>query len=384
MNAPFYRNSISLRQRLSQAAGMMGVVFTPPLSTSPSSMKRNYSCLVALSFAASITCAAPAADKSGDDDWAALQGVVSQAVAPQKGPNAAAVMSKQVTVLVAAADQCRDFGTKHATHKRASDSQCLEAIMLTRAWQSGDDAQKGRRTSAIQKELHDKTVTPQLRAELMALVDSVTVAKTPNLSRDQILSAHADSARGLITEFPDLPVGYYTLASIARDSAETQATAIAREILAMKAAPAPAKVSAQTILDRTALVGKSLRALTVPVTGVSATFNSSAGHPTLVYSWTANDLVGLQKAKKLVAKAPAGTVVIGVCLDTQVADAKAAAATNALPGSQLYDVLGRKGALAQALKLNDTGIIYVADSAGLIRTVAAHNNPNASAAFAGL
>lgn len=338
-------------------------------------MKHIYSLSCLALFGASLVLAAPP-DKSGDDDWASLQASVKQAGGPQGAGKAAAV-------LIAAADQCRDFAANHPTHKRASDSQCLEAMMLERGWQAGDESQKARRTAAVEKETHDKSVTPELRAELIALVDGVTILKTPNLSRDQVMSAHADSARGIIKEFPTLPVGCYALASVAHDSTEAQATAIAHEILALPQAPWAAKLSAQTILDRVALVGKPLRVVIAPIPGATAAFASAVDHATVIYTWTADDFVAIARAKTLAKKAPAGTAFVGICLDAKIDAAKAAAA-NALPGTQLYDPLGRKAAIAQALKLTDSGMIYVADSAGVVRTVTGHNNFNPTALFAGL
>lgn len=344
-------------------------------------MKRPVRSSLAFALFASALFADPAADKSADDEWTDLQTTIQQANSPTKAAN---LRASQQQALMAAADRCRDFAAKHPQHKRTKDSRCYEAILLERAWLNGDESQASRRVELARQMRHDKGVTPALRAELFALMDSVAIAKTPGLSREETLSAYAQSARDLVGEFPDLTVGYQALLAVARDSSESQASSIARELVGLPQTPPLARTAAQAMLDRAALLGQSIQSLTAALPEASLVFGEAKGRPLVLYTWVTNDMIGIDRAKAIAAKAPRGTKVVGVCLDAKIVAAKAAAASLALPGTQLYDKLGREAALARALGLTDSGMIYVADSAGTIRTVAGHNQADSVQLFAGL
>ncbi len=262
--------------------------------------------------------------------------------------------------LIDAADQFSAFAQHYPTHGKANDARCLEAIMLARAALAGDSSHESRRTATTAANLHDTNVTPSVRAELIATTDSISVVRGSYASLDATLAAYERSSRGLISEFPDLPNGYESLLGIARDSSDTHGAALAAEIATLAGAPEWIKAAAALLSRRFAMIGQPLPA------GIS----SSIGKPTIVYAWSLNDVGSRARARACAAKAPASVVFIGVCVDSDVSAAQSQAQSDNLPGIQVYDVKGADGAVAQALSITSSGVMYGADRSGTVRSVA--------------
>jgi hypothetical protein len=304
--------------------------------------------------------------------WAALQ---NAGTVPASAANPSAD-------LVADANRFKDFYTAFPNDAQAANARCEEGLALVRAWLAGDTSQEARRNRVLAQARHDKSIDPQLRAQLFALSDSVAIAKRPNLTRDDRLLAYESATRDLIAEFPDQSTGYESLLCIARDSSVKRGAALVQELLANKGTPDWVRTEAQHLADRLALRGQALSAIAPRTTDVAAALSPTQGHAVLLYTWVSADRVGILRAKATAAGAPSGTAAIGVCLDSGDLGAAKAAAAN-LPGEQIYDAAGAQGAFAQALKLTQPGLIYVADASGVIRSVNVQNDLDAVAALSG-
>lgn len=288
----------------------------------------------------------------------------------------------QITTLLSSADQFRAFYTAHPTHDKAKDAKCIEGILLLRAALAGDTSADARRTSTVAQIRNDRAVTPALRAELWATSDSVSVIRQRGLTRDQRLLGYEQSARGVMAEFPDLPNGYETLLHIAGDCGDAKGATLAAEVRNLRDAPGWVKAEAGVVAKRFGLVGQSLRSImSASATPVLA---DAAGHAVILYSWASRDVGSILRAALIPKSAPADAVIIGVCLDSGTTAAQAIAAARKLPGTQVYDSAGEKGAAVSALVMSASGLIYAADRSGVIRTVSAQTRLDSSAVFAGL
>jgi hypothetical protein len=302
-----------------------------------------------------------AASAAADSEWALLKELGR---ATGTGSNAAAELLRD-------ADRLKAFYTKYPTHAEAKNAKCLEALALVGAWLADDTTQDARRQQTVAEIRHDKSVTVSLRAELFALADSVAVAKRQDLSRENKLLAYEQATRALIAEFPEMPNGYEALLHIAHDSPESRAPVLAREVAGMSAAPTWVRAEAQVIVNRFALVGKAMRDLA----GSHPSLAIPTGDSLYIYSWSRSSVASIRRAKALAASAAGNSVIIGVCLDDgDIESSRARATAEGLPGEQIYDPLGSRGALASKLVLIEPGLIYRADAAGIVQSVSAQND----------
>jgi hypothetical protein len=293
--------------------------------------------------------------------------------------DASSVAPASVASMIDSADQLRDFYTKYPTSGQARNAKALEGLALTRAWLAGDESQATRREQVVADSRRDKSVDTPLRAELFALADSVVIAKTPGLSQAGRLLAYEQATRGVMAEFPGLPNGYESLLRIAHDSGEMRASVLAQELSGLGAAPAWVRTESQVILNRFALVGQSLLKVTAVVANSGDPISKTSGRPVLIYSWAKSSTSSQLRAKAFAAGA-GGTMILGVCLDGDEESARAQASTAGLPGDQIYEPQGARGAVAGKLFFTEPGLIYRADAAGIIQSVSAQNEPPPSSA----
>lgn len=299
-----------------------------------------------------------------DADWHALEVMLRQ---PRFGDSA----GKNGEDLVREADKFKDFVGKYPDHAKASDAKCYEAILLLRAQLDGDTLNYGRVQSAVARSLHDKSATSQVRAEMFALADTVAILQQPGQAPKSILAAFERASRKVMAEFPDLPNGYDSLAAIANDSDDAEGAALAKEVAAMSAAPAHARAAAQKVVERFDLDGKSVVTLLDGVPNATSLLGNRQ-QPVFVYAWSAAVPGSMRRAQALADNVGSKVGLVGICLDTDVAGAKTAAATAKLPGTLIYDSTGAAGEIASRLKLSAPGLMYEIDSNGTIVSTATH------------
>jgi hypothetical protein len=259
------------------------------------------------------------------------------------------------------ADEFRNRYADPKAEGKVSEAKAKEALELVEAIRLGDKSQDARLSQLASEVGADTKIPVRLRLQVASSVAYQAVDRgLPTTAR---LAAFETIARKHAREFPECPVVYETLVHLAEQNPDdSSAQKLARDVLAMTA-PKEIKAYAQLVLDRHALVGRSVAGLLDSKMAARV-----AGKPVILYSWSGKHLGLLSAIKAIKKQAPANTVFIGVCIDSDVAQAKATASTQSLPGELLYDAKGAEGDLAKVLVFSFPGIVYAADIHGKIRS----------------
>lgn len=270
-----------------------------------------------------------------------------------------------------AAAAAKAFAAEYPESAHAREAVRLEGKNILQAAMAGDVSQEARGREILKDIRGENTLPAKDRFELVALSELVRLRPLfPD--RDRFLPAYEESIRNQIIEFPKETAPYESLLRFAEnlpDEAETRR--IAQEIAERMPAPTGVKAAAGEALTKLDLVGQSLAALLRGAAGWADDEVSSRKGGIVLYTWSAQSPGSMAAAKNIAQRLPPTVQIIGVNLDTDVATAKAAAASEQLPGQQFYDDRGLDGPIAQALKLRRLGEVYVADATGTIRSVSA-------------
>ena len=265
------------------------------------------------------------------------------------------------------ADEYRDFYVRNPKHAEAGKARLHEALSLFKAWRLGDDSKRDRRIRAATEVRIDDSLPISLRARMAAVEDNSAVEMTPHKSHEARIKALAETARGLFVEFPTWSPGHESLLAMARISEREDALPLLARVRASKHVSEEIKAKAAEVEARFALVGRSLSSLVRPEDEeVLARLPANAA--VLLYTWSAEIPISLEKALFLEQRLNPSGAFLGVCLDREGLDASRNAANAAgLPGVQLYD--DSEGSLSSALKLDAPGTGYLIDGGGRIAAV---------------
>ncbi len=262
-----------------------------------------------------------------------------------------------------AAERARKFYTKHPDHPQAAEARKLEVFSLIEAVEN-DDPSEGRRLDGLVDTLRKDSATPvKTRAQVAAAYDFTKALHTLKARGDR-MEATAATARKLAREFPEEPQAYEALLAVARASDQEKAGQIAYEVVASRA-PEHLKQAAQTLLDRHALVGRSL-ATVLGDDGAALVASLPPATPVIVYSWATWGPGSLELGRMIQARRFAA---VGVCLDENTAEAGKVERQAGLGGKHAYDAKGLGGTLADRLKFSTAGQVYLVDAGGVIRDV---------------
>lgn len=255
-------------------------------------------------------------------------------------------------------------------HSRAAQARRLEAKALLNAALMGDSGVTEEAVAIAEEARKDTTLPVGERFELAKLRELVRSREFIHDAR-QLRYQRERSAKRLIEEFPNEAGGYEALLREAENQPEGEkAASLANEILA-SAAPPHVKEAAQTLAERYALIGQSFREIASEALGADSPIVAAGGGPTIIYAWATWSPGAIAFAKQLSQTAPAGAVLVGVCLDVDVEAARSAAAATGLPGQLVFDAQGVEGVLARRLKLTAGMPVYLTDRHGSIKDVAA-------------
>ena len=282
------------------------------------------------------------------------------------------VKAAEVAQYVAMADRLQAFYTEFPEAAQVKEARRYEALNLLLAAQAGDNAHEGRWRILANEVRRDQTLPTADRYAVAAQADYFLAAHDKALSAAAKNDRYAAIARSHAAEFPTEPGGFASLLALARNQPAAQAKMLAEEVASMPA-PGSIKLQAAQLAQRFALVGLKLDKVLADAGFPDAL---KAGTPLVVYSWASWSDASQQLGAKVKTAAGSATL-IGLCLDTDLGVAKTAAEKGALPGQQIYDSRGAEGAMAQALKLNDTGWVYLVDRTGKVVTVRGQDDLNA-------
>jgi hypothetical protein len=319
-----------------------------------------------------------------DDEWQTLSQLPSRkaerASARPATIEAAKVQAEQtrhteITRLVDRADQFKDFQRKHPKNGKAREAKRQETILLLQAGFHGDQAQLARRKQLAGEIRADRNFTPAERLEVAGYADNLEVVAQQIAVPDDLTAALEKVARQLVAECPGVPAGYESLLNLAKNSSPERAKVLFGDLLEMPA-PDAVKLQAAHWLDRYALVGRPLADLVKSAMGADKRLERTKEQIVVIYAWSVDDNPSIELAKQVGSIRMPGLTFFGVNLDESANLGRAQDIATLLPGEQLILGKGATGALATALLLDETPLLYVTDRKGVLLTVSAHNRPS--------
>jgi len=263
--------------------------------------------------------------------------------------------------LRAKAEALRAKAAEKRGTKEGQDAELEEAEVLIKLPPQQDRALDLRRRLLVEKLTKDRTIPADTRFRLAGTSANVEVSRNRTLDPGSRMAAYAAVAWKLVEDFPENPEGYASLLRIARDSSDELAADIANQLLISKA-PEGIKNAARVLRSRMDLLGKRF----VDVVGNDMDLPLSG--PICLFAWSGNNVRSLGLAKILMRELPSGTIVVGVCVDGDTPEARAAAAALEEPIRWVYPARGGASGLCQRLLLTESAI-YLISAAGNIDTV---------------
>jgi hypothetical protein len=359
-----------------------------PLNTLPRriSMRTQGKLGVALFLAIVASATAQVSDAAGtrsetrarsDQDWNSLQALVlagdSRLDSSRETTTREATQAKQRSEFLALAEQARKFQADFPTDERGKAAYLLETRTLLKAALVGDQTQRKRAFEMAEAVKSDRSVTTDVRFDVAFLEQQVLVRSFTSTKEDY-LAASAVAARQLISEYRLQNGGYQWLLVTAEDARDDEQLAQVAQEVSKLDVPFRARARAAVIKERLELVGKSLADFANTALGRDNFFEQSRARRTVLYTWSAADPDSIAWATDLEKKIPADTLMIGVCLSTNVATAKAVSHQMGLTALQYYSEGGVGSFLALRLKLSRPGLIFVTDASGTVVTVTARED----------
>lgn len=188
----------------------------------------------------------------------------------------------------------------------------------------------------------------------------------PFPGREAWLAERENAARRLLEEFPDLEAAQMEVLEVALHQGPEAAAQQARLALGTKPGPA-VQARAEAILARAAADGSDWPGLLADVPGVAVLLDQTKGKLAVFYTWQPEDTRGMAALKKALTALPADTVLIGINLSRDIAGALRTAATEALPGEQLYGGGGFDSPVVRKLGLTEPAWLGIVHPDGTLR-----------------
>ncbi len=270
---------------------------------------------------------------------------------------------------IALADDFRGFYSENPGHSAASKARAYEALSLVKAWKAGDRSQQSRREAAVASVRADTTVPVELRAEVVATAENTAIEQRPFRGHGERIKAFAEGAERISKEFPSWETGFESLIGIARVSEPVDASAILSKVISNANTPQHLKTAAMAEQARLGLIGQNLAQLLRPQ-DQAALRQLTPNVPVVVYTWSSEDPSSQFMAKSLAERLDPQVQQIGINLENgdQGGGGRGKPNYYDLPGLLLQDDPQMR--LSSALHLNQPGMTYLVDSAGVIVAVA--------------
>ena len=220
------------------------------------------------------------------------------------------------------------------------------------------------------KELRRNSHLPaSSRLELAALSDYLLEDDSDSVGSSGLSpTKRASIAQSLISEFPGEPDAFVGLLRAAESESDSElANEWSREILDSDAAPDWLRDRAQCVLDRNDLAGLSLSSLVGDLWPEAKASDAKV----IVYSWSSERVVELSLRSGALDRVAdtEDAVVLGICLDEDVDEARKTASRLGLPGAQLYWDSTDAEIVRARLRCNQPFLLYSCDGLGIIRSV---------------
>lgn len=295
------------------------------------------------------------ARKADESDFARL---------PSNANERAGALTRRAERHAITAGKAKDFFENYPDHPSAGEARCLEINSLLAVEADGGAGNPARLKKAVADLRSDPKASGEVKARGVSAFE-YSRALQGTKSEAERRTAVKTTARMLVAEFPSEEPGYRALLAMARIAPAEETDALAREIVGSTAVPSEVKASAQILIERAALIGRPL-AEVLGSAGTEVMAKISPNTAMIVYSWATWAPSSLELGAMIFDRQlPA----MGICLDEDVAAAQSLHRIGGFGGVLIYDSAGRNGALAQALRFDVPGHVYVVDAAGVIRDV---------------
>jgi hypothetical protein len=349
---------------------------------------------IAYVFAAAVSVPAPLlAQQSGlavtkptpDQQWQDVSARllpptarITQAKAKRTKEERAADKAATRLHLVAIARELNAFRKENPTHPKAAEARLKETRSLLIAALLGEKLDNAELQADIEVVRRDVSLSAPDRFEVVALGERLLVRGAAK-NRSEASIASEASARYLIREFPEQAGGYSELLHAGLIATPERSVALAQQVLDGPA-PSAVKALAREVITRQTISGKALADVIGGQPGAAALLRETSGRPVVIYTWSPEDAISMERAKALGASIPADAVVWGVNVSPDVGAALAAAKSSALPGQQLYGARGFDSPVVTRLALTASRLVYAADSRGKITNLSDLRDPAAALA----
>ncbi|MBL9212401.1 MAG: hypothetical protein JNL92_18210 [Opitutaceae bacterium] len=338
----------------------------------PSSCRRTLLPVAAL-LAALPLLAAPATLPGPDDDWRALQALLTRDPLPAAATlRTAAARTAAVQLRAArlqqAARQAQEFHTRHASNPHAPAARKIEvAALIERARLDADPVSLAQALDRAASFRADPSLLREHRFEVALAAERL---RHQHAKGAQSVAAEEQVADALRREFGPIPEVHGLYAGLAAAAPMATANRLATQLLEMRPAPA-VRAAAEAITTRYGLVGRpfTLRLTRLDATAFELPAKSPAPGPTVLYVWSPGHapLPGAFAAlNRHRGRLPANLQWIYVGVGVPPAEARAAVARAPFAGVHCRDDAGPRSALAQKLRLTRSPMVFVLNRQGVL------------------
>lgn len=328
---------------------------------------------VAALLAALPLLAAPATLPGPDDDWRALQALLTRDPLPAAATlRTAAARTAAVQLRAArlqqAARQAQEFHTRHASNPHAPAARKIEvAALIERARLDADPVSLAQALDRAASFRADPSLLREHRFEVALAAERL---RHQHAKGAQSVAAEEQLADALRREFGPIPEIHGLYAGLAAAAPMATANRLATQLLEMRPAPA-VRAAAEAITTRYGLVGRpfTLRLTRLDATAFELPAKSPAPGPTVLYVWSPGHapLPGAFAAlNRHRGRLPANLQWIYVGVGVPPAEARAAVARAPFAGVHCRDDAGPRSALAQKLRLTRSPMVFVLNRQGVL------------------
>ncbi|MES2693283.1 MAG: hypothetical protein V4773_07400 [Verrucomicrobiota bacterium] len=335
-------------------------------------MKHILPCFIACTLTASLLHAQPtASSRNPDTDWTGVQNLKSTPVSTtaqgKRKPTAEIAREKAEAARVVAA-AAKKFYTDHPSHVSAGEARKLEAVHGLLGVTEADKAQEQAALQTARQYRSDKTNPVEARFEVALLLERTearaSLSSKVNGNNPRQLEIIADKLK---TEFGNIPEVFNFYVSVARGADMASSHTLATKVLQMPVTR-DAKIEAQSILDRQALVNKPLgwKLAELDKKDPVELAKLPAG-PTLIYVSIfhpeGTNFSALQQQKRNI---PANYKVIYLTLGATEEQIRATKNKAPTPGAHCFEARGAVGPTAEQFYVRQTPYVYVLNRTGAL------------------
>jgi hypothetical protein len=333
--------------------------------------------LTLLFVVSDLSAQSPNPSKQADDAWGkVVASFKPPASAPGNTMGVKTAEDKKAEIKAQAARSrqtaldARDFRNAYPAHPKAEEARKIEALASIRSVEAGD-ALGAQSAMALGKTIRDdEKIANADRFEVALAMDrldlSLKIKERKAAGRVEDRKKVGDK---LQQEFGDLPALQNYYVEVARTADPESAAKIAADVTRSPVAPTEAKAKAKIILDRAALVGRSVPLKLAMVDGGSIDLAEQRDKLTVVIAWSPSEASDLSAVKRFEKSLSKDVQIVYLAMGGSASQVNKAKAAAPLAGTHCHAPAGLLARAANdALKLVGSPFprVYVLNRAGLL------------------